>query len=157
LTTTGSIEGHDFKERVAGRTFDDVRRALNSHSNSLHKRVLNREHAFSKIRKTLKGFLGNIADWVDVPNKWSSIGHGLADTYRKATDAFDDAAADPAPERLHEWRKQAQYLRYQLELLQPIWPERMEELASEADKMGELLGDDHDLTLLRQVLTTNEA
>jgi hypothetical protein len=29
----------------------------------------------------------------------------------------------------------------------------MEELVKEADRMGELLGDDHDLALLRQMLT----
>jgi hypothetical protein len=31
----------------------------------------------------------------------------------------------------------------------------MEELAREADRMGELLGDDHDLTLLKQTLTAD--
>ena len=62
-------------------------------------------------------------------------------------------AAEPTVEHLHEWRKQAKYLRYQLEVLRPIWPERMEELAKEADRMGDLLGDDHDLAVLRQMLT----
>jgi CHAD domain-containing protein len=144
------------KERVAGQAFEGVRQMLTSHAHSVRKGVLNREHAFSKIRKTLKGLQSDIGDWSDVPNKWSSIGDGIADTYRKAADAFGDAAADPTPEKLHEWRKQAKYLRYQLQLLQPLWPERMEELENEADKMGELLGDDHDLTLLRQMLITNK-
>jgi inorganic pyrophosphatase len=51
-----------------------------------------------------------------------------------------------------KWRKQAKYLRYQLEVLHPLWLERMEELANEADQMSELLGDDHDLAVLRQRL-----
>src|SRR5262249_49274598 len=49
--------------------------------------------------------------------------------------------------------KQAKYLRYQLEVLTPVRPERLEELTNEADRMGELLGDDHDLAALRQMLT----
>lgn len=48
---------------------------------------------------------------------------------------------------------QTKYLHYQLEMLRPLWPERMEELINEADGMGELLGDDHDLAALRQLLT----
>jgi CHAD domain-containing protein len=75
--------------------------------------------------------------------------------YRQARSAFRDAVADPSVERLHEWRKQAKYLRYQLEILRPLWPEQLEELAEEADRMTELLGDDHDLALLRQKLTDN--
>src|SRR5262249_14717584 len=43
-------------------------------------------------------------------------------------------------------------LRYQLEILRPLWPERLEELANEADHMGDLLGDDHDLAVFRQML-----
>src|SRR5262249_40865755 len=40
-----------------------------------------------------------------------------------------------------------------LEILLPMWQERMEELAGETAKMGELLGDDHDLAMLRQILS----
>jgi CHAD domain-containing protein len=77
----------------------------------------------------------------------------LQEVYRRASAAFEDAAADPTVPKLHEWRKQAKYLRYQLEMLRPLWPERLGELADEADRMGELLGDDHDLAVLRQMLT----
>ena len=56
-------------------------------------------------------------------------------------------------EKLHEWRKQAKYLRYQLELLRAVWPGMMEPLAGQADHLGDLLGDDHDLAVLRQMLT----
>src|SRR5262249_44390377 len=91
--------------------------------------------------------------WACIPNKWTSVGEGLEDVYRRARDAHGDATADPTIEKLHEWRKQTKYLRYQLEMLRPLWPERMEELVNEADRMGELLGDVHDLAMLRQMLT----
>src|SRR5262249_4377665 len=73
--------------------------------------------------------------------------------YRRAAQAQEAAAADPTVENLHACRKQAKYLRYQLEVLRPLWPERMQELAREADLMGDVLGDDHDLAGLRQLLT----
>ena len=93
-----------------------------------------------------------VADWPKMPNRWATIGAGLEATCRRAGAAYEEAAAEPSVEKLHEWRKQAKYLRYQLEILTPIWSERMGELAGEAAKMGELLGDDNDLAVLRQML-----
>jgi CHAD domain-containing protein len=81
------------------------------------------------------------------------VGRGLEEVYRRAGAAMEDAVAHPTVEMLHEWRKQAKYLRYHLEMLRPLWPERLEELADEADRMGKLLGDDHDLAVLRRMLT----
>jgi CHAD domain-containing protein len=88
-----------------------------------------------------------------VPNKWSSVGDGLEQVYYQARTSFEAADADPTVATLHEWRKQAKYLRYGLEVLRPLWPERMEELANEADRMSGILGDDHDLAVLRETLT----
>jgi CHAD domain-containing protein len=105
------------------------------------------------VAEAVRQARGRVKSWADVPNKWAAVGAGLEDVYRRASDAFGDASADPTVENLHEWRQQAKYLRYQLEVLRPLWPERMEELANEADRMGELLGDDHDLAALRQMLT----
>jgi CHAD domain-containing protein len=81
------------------------------------------------------------------------VGERLQETCRQARAAFRDAAADPSVAKLHERRKQRKYLRYQFEVLRPLWPEWIEELASQADRMGDMLGDDHDLAVLRQMLT----
>ena len=155
IETTDKLAEH-FKDKVSGRTFAALRKELQPHARSTRKRVLSHEHAFPKIRKMLRQLKRQVKDWSDVPNKWSSVGNGLADTFGNASDAFSDAANDPQPEKLHEWRKQVKYLRYQLILLEPLWPERLNEIAGEADTMGALLGDDHDLTLLGQMLTAGE-
>ena len=60
------------------------------------------------------------------------------------------AADDPTVEDLHEWRKQAKYLWNQLQVLEPLWPAVMEELANQAHELGRLLGDDHALAVLRE-------
>jgi CHAD domain-containing protein len=142
-----------FKEHVVGRSFGDVRKALQENLRGVRKRVLDEQNAFAVAAETVRQALGRIKSWADVPNKGAVVSEGLEGVYRQARDAHGAAADEPTVERLHEWRKQAKYLRYQLEILRPIWPERMEELANEADRMGDLLGDDHDLALLRQMLT----
>src|SRR5262245_25641294 len=142
-----------FKEHIVGRSFGDARQGLHDNLRAVRKRVLDEQHAFAVVAEAVRQARGRIKSWADVPNKWAAVGEGLEDVYRRAGDAHADAAADPTVEKLHEWRKQAKYLRYQLEILRPLWPERMEELANEADRMGDLLGDDHDLAALRQMLT----
>ena len=65
--------------------------------------------------------------------------------------------SDATVENLHEWRKQVKYLRHQLELLAPTWPKVVGELAKEADGLGELLGEDHDLAVLGSTLASPPA
>jgi CHAD domain-containing protein len=152
IETLDGLAEH-FQEHIAGRSFGDVRKALQAHLRAVRKRVLDDQDALAVVGDAGRQARDQIKGWAQVPNRWSAVGDGLEDVYRRARDAFGAAAADPTVENLHEWRKQAKYLRYQLELLRPLWPERMGELAAEADRMGELLGDDHDLAVLRQMLT----
>jgi CHAD domain-containing protein len=142
-----------FQEHVAGRSFADVRKALQDNLRAVRTRVLDEHHALVVVAETVRQARERVKSWTDVADKWSSMDAGLQDTCRKARAAFRDAAADSGVAKLHEWRKQVKYLRYQFEVLRPLWPERMEELATEADRMGDLLGDDHDLAVLRQLLT----
>ena len=152
LETLDQLIEH-FKEHVVGRSFGDVRKALQENLRGVRKRVLDEQNAFAVAAETVRQALGRIKSWANVPNKGAVVSEGLEDVYRRARVAYGAAAAEPTVEHLHEWRKQAKYLRYQLEVLRPIWPERMEELAKEADRMGDLLGDDHDLAVLRLMLT----
>ena len=52
----------------------------------------------------------------------------------------------------HEWRKYAKYLWYQISLLEESWPTLLTPLKMELRDLGELLGDDHDLTVLELFL-----
>jgi len=142
-----------FAGHIDERDFAHVRKVLQNHLRDVRRRVLDQESTLSDVTKIIREAQHRIADLSRLPNRWFSVGRGLQETYRRACDAFGKAEADPTVENLHEWRKQTKYLRYQLQLLSPVWPERMDELADEADRLGTMLGDDHDLTVLRQMLT----
>jgi CHAD domain-containing protein len=142
-----------FAEHVVGRSFAGVRRALQDNLRAVRRRVLDEGEAFAVAAEAVRQARERVKGWADFPDRWASLGRGLEGVYRRAAAALEEAAADPTVETLHEWRKQAKYLRYQLEVLRPLWPERLGELADEADRLGELLGDDHDLATLRRALT----
>jgi CHAD domain len=141
-----------FEKYVEGRSFDDTRKALKANLRAVRKQVLDKEDACVAVAAAIQQAQKRINTWTDVPNKWRAVGDGLEDVYRLASEGFKDGSADPTVEKLHEWRKQAKYLRYQLQVLTPIWPERIKEVSDEADRLTEFLGDDHDLAIMRQML-----
>ena len=83
---------------------------------------------------------------------WRGLGGGLLGVYRRGRREFDEASWRPSVESLHEWRKRVKYLWYHSRLLQPLWPALMTAWQKELDRLGELLGDDHDLAVLAGVL-----
>jgi CHAD domain-containing protein len=100
----------------------------------------------------LRAARGHVKPWDAGPDDWSALLKGLKRVYRGGRRAHAAAAEDPSDEKLHEWRKQAKLLRYQLETLQPGWPEFLDNLVEQAHRLGGLLGDDHDLAVLRALL-----
>jgi CHAD domain-containing protein len=140
-------------EQASQHSFAAIRHALEQNLNTVRQRVLDEEGAFGKVAKEVKKARKRTKCWANVPKGWAAIAAGLAEAYRRAGAAHAAATTDPSVDKLHEWRKQTKYLYYQLELLRPICPEQMEKLVKETDRMGELLGDDHDLAVLRQFLT----
>ena len=81
---------------------------------------------------------------------WSVLGAGIGQTYARGRRAFAAAREKPSVEHLHEWRKQAKYLCYQLQFLRPVAPKPLGRLTREVYQLSKCLGLDHDLALLRE-------
>lgn len=79
---------------------------------------------------------------------------GIESTYRKGRKALAAVHAECSDENLHELRKQAKYLGQALEILKPSKARGLAKLIKHAESMAERLGDDHDLVVLQDKLTT---
>jgi CHAD domain-containing protein len=79
----------------------------------------------------------------------STVVSGFRSRYRRGRRAFRAARADPTDEQLHEWRKRAKDLWYSSQLLRAADPKRLKRIERNADELSDLLGDDHDLAVLR--------
>lgn len=80
---------------------------------------------------------------------WKAIAPGLKKTYGRGRKAIGIVRKNPSPENFHEWRKRVKDLGYQLRLLCPASPRRLSRRSRKLEKLGDLLGDDHDLFMLR--------
>jgi CHAD domain-containing protein len=82
---------------------------------------------------------------------WSDLICGLRRSYRCGRQALKQVEPVRTNENLHEWRKRVKDLWYQLHLIEPVCPKGIAGLAAEMEKLGDYLGEDHDLTMLEAV------
>ncbi len=83
---------------------------------------------------------------------FDAIAGGLKKTYKRARKAMAKAYEEPTVESFHEWRKRVKYNRYHTRLLREVWRGVMKPTRDEVKHLSDLLGDDHDLAVLRATL-----
>lgn len=113
--------------------------------------LLHDKRILAHSRRLLRATLARMADWKLRKSDWKLLGPALEHAYEKAKRARGAARAAGTPAALHEWRKQVKYLRYALEILEPVWPAMVGALENQARKLSDDLGDSHDLTALCEV------
>jgi CHAD domain-containing protein len=87
---------------------------------------------------------------------WAPMGTSLKRTYAQGRKALKQARRTPTPDCLHEWRKRTKHLWHQLQILEPMCPGEIGELADRAHKLSDYLGDHHDLAVLRETVHAQE-
>jgi CHAD domain-containing protein len=140
-----------FDGRVKPQSVASLRRALVERRRAIRKQVLQRDRAVPDIVRRVRAAKKRVKNWPLRKRGWKAIKNGLTTVYAQGRQAMKDARSDASDEALHEWRKSTKYLRYELELLQAVWPETIEPLVEQAHRLTDLLGDDHDLVVLRMV------
>lgn len=102
-----------------------------------------------EVADRLETGLARIEGWQLEGDSWTMIGGALRRTYRRGRKAMRAAAEDPSETHFHRWRKRAKDLWYALQLISGAWGETLDPFADEAHRLSDLLGDHHDLAVLR--------
>lgn len=97
-----------------------------------------------------------IGDWPPLTDSWALVGPGLSRSYGDGREAMKQVPADPSAENVHEWRKRAKDLWYQLRIVRDAWPELLGATVDQAHALTDFLGDHHDLAVLADDLQTRE-
>ncbi len=103
--------------------------------------------ALLEVRPTLAGL-------AVYPDDFRSVAKGLRRCYRDARQSFEHGFAEGRDEDLHEWRKGVQHHWRQMQLLAPCWPSELNARAEAARGLSQILGDDHDISLLTRLVST---
>jgi len=152
-TLSKLVEG--LTDGLEPEALEKLRAALLENEREVTRRVLDRDGAFASVRQSARAALRRLADWRIDRDGWVVLEAGLAHVYGKGRHALSVAAREPSVENLHEWRKQAKYLWHALQLLEPAWSRSDSDLGSRVHELSRLLGDDHDLAVLRGTLAAD--
>jgi len=87
--------------------------------------------------------------------KWSTVVAGIDRSYRRGRKRYE-AADDAGTEDLHQWRKRTKDLWYHHRLIKDAHPTVVGAFAKDAHALSDLLGDDHDLAILRATIVHRE-
>ncbi len=153
---------------LAPGIFGGVEDRLRARSQRISQRLLEDQELRAQFSKTLYRARSRYAAWPveadeprigpkPIPNAYRSIGAGIAQTYAQGRKTQQVAYQRQRPEDFHAWRKQVKYVRHQMEIITPVWPEVIGGLATSLAQLGDVLGDDHDQAeLVRMVAALPE-
>lgn len=83
---------------------------------------------------------------------FATIARGLRRVYRRGRNRMADAYEDGTAEAFHVWRKRVRYLRFQMTLLEGMWPGLQRGIVTDLEFLAEALGAEHDLAELHSLL-----
>jgi CHAD domain-containing protein len=151
VDTVCKLEGHDAAAKVGA-----VSAALRGH---LQAKCAEAERGLdgpgtNQLRKLLKEAKASFAELTLEPDEFAVVAATLEKDYRKARRAFERAYRLDEDEEYHEWRKYVQRHWRQLSLVAPSWPRAIRPHVVLARKLSEVLGEDHDLSVLAGIVKT---
>ena len=142
-----------FVGQVPQTTFEAIRRHLDSERDAARQQMFTAGLPGQTADK-LKSVRARIDDWPIRRGEWKALEPGLLRSYKRGRKAMATARSARTVEALHEWRKRSKDLWYHLRMLKPLSPGIVAGQAKEAHALSDLLGDDHDLAVLRGTLAS---
>ncbi len=97
------------------------------------------------------------ANWALVGHGHPALAPGLRKTYRSARRLMAMLDETGEPQLSHEWRKQVKYHWQHMRLLRTLAPDLTRNRVRAAGRLGDLLGEQHDLDLLAHMLEDRAA
>lgn len=94
-----------------------------------------------------------IEQWSLQRHGFEAVCGGLLKTYRRGARAMATAYRTPTSLHFHDWRKRVKYHWYHLRLLRNLHPPVLKAHKDQADRLAQLLGEEHDLAVLSELLT----
>lgn len=123
---------------------------------SRRERIIGEQQALPELARELSVQLHEVPkrlqDWSLKRKGFNAIASDLERSYRHGRKALHKAAGKPTDHRFHQWRKRVKDYWYHNRLLRRCWPALMEARVGELRRLSDLLGDDHDLAILRSTL-----
>ena len=107
----------------------------------------------AETRKQLKTIRKRVARWRLDTEGYPAVRGGFKLTYKRGRKTMKQAYKSEQASDFHEWRKRVKYHMHHLKLLDLLWPDVTKVWRKQTKALADILGQDHDLALLRELLS----
>ena len=145
-----------FDEPVDRKAFAPIRTFLARRRDDARNTLAARRR-LREFRERMRAGRSRIESWPLDAADFEAIEGGLVKAYSQGRDRMRAAYASPSAEGIHEWRKRVKDHVHHLQLLRNVWKRPMKARRDEVEALADDLGDDHDLSLLRDALPSGDA
>jgi CHAD domain-containing protein len=143
----------ELNERSTDEIAPEATAALSSRLEQEHQQALDTlrgdDALVESVLARLTAARRRTARWTFEADGFDGLAPGLERVYRRTRKRMRAALNEPSTENLHEWRKRVKDFWHATQLVRPASPKRLKKLAKRAHNLSDLLGDDHDLAVLR--------
>ena len=147
------------RERFAAELAPAATDALRARLHDEHERAMDGlrddEAAIDATLAELDAARTRAAGWTLDADGFAAVRPGLGRIYRRGRKRMRAATREPTTENLHEARKRVKDLWHATQIVRPAAPKKLKRLSKRAHHLADLLGDDHDLAVLRDYVVRN--
>jgi CHAD domain-containing protein len=141
-----------YRDLLQPGAFDILRAHLLERDKLIRRRVAGSR--VEEVVETLGAARDRFAAWprTTLDDGFDEITGGLTRVYRRGRNRMADAYRLETPEAFHVWRKRVRYLRFQMTLLEGMWPRLQQGIVNDLAYLADALGAEHDLAELYRLL-----
>jgi CHAD domain-containing protein len=154
LETLDAI-GERFADELPERITADLRAHLRDEHERAQTRLREHEADTTAVLETLTDAVARTPAWTFEDDDFGALSPGLRRIYARGRKRMRAARRDPSPENLHEWRKRVKDLWHATQVVREARPKQLKPLSKRAHALADVLGDGHDLHLLRAYADTH--
>jgi CHAD domain-containing protein len=139
-------------EQFAEPAFKQVRQRLQARTAEAGGDSGDLDRRIAQVIEALDAFHTRIDAWPLKAKGFDLMAAGIGRTYADGCAELTKVRLDLSDEQLHQWRKRVKDHWYQTRLLEPSWPKLMKLRSDTLKELADLLGDDHDLAVMRELM-----
>ncbi len=148
---------NQYSSKLYNNSFDRLLKDLQAYRDELAQQHFKVEDRLSSVQDKLGEVMKQIPHWHIAIEGFGTLKPSLKRVYKRGRKGYYHAMETGRVEDYHEWRKRIKYLRYQLDILNRIWPALMTAYEEEMHALTDFTGHLHDLSVLKKIMAKIEA
>lgn len=141
---------NQYDSELYENSFNDLKKSLLEYRKKLADQIFRKENRLENIQEAVKKKKERIPGRPLKIDSFDDIRPSIKRTYSRGVNGLQRSLESSDIEDFHEWRKRVKYLRYQIDILNRLWPQVFKTFENELHDVTGLTGFLHDMHNLQE-------